>query len=160
MAGYIMELRKLVGHRAIIQCAASIIIVNEEGKLLLGKRTDNHKWGYSGGSVEIDEKVEDCAKRELFEEMGIIADELEFFMVNSGPSAHYIYPNGDEVSNVEIIYVCHKYHGEIKAQREEMEEIGFFDIADIDLEMISPPIRPVIQRYMQQITAGEGCCNG
>lgn len=160
MAGYIMELRELVGHRTIIQCAASIIIVNEEGKLLLGKRTDNHKWGYSGGSVEIDEKVEDCAKRELFEEMGIIADELEFFMVNSGPPAHYIYPNGDEVSNVEIIYVCHKYHGEIKAQSEEMEEIGFFDIADIDLEMISPPIRPVIQRYMQQITAGEGCCNG
>ncbi len=33
MAGYIMELRKLVGHRTIIQCAASIIIVNEEGKL-------------------------------------------------------------------------------------------------------------------------------
>lgn len=154
MAGYIMELRKLVGHRTIIQCAASIIIVNEEGKLLLGKRTDNHKWGYSGGSVEIDEKVEDCARRELLEEMGLIAEELEFFMVNSGPQTHYIYPNGDEVSNVEIIYICHKYHGEIKAQEEELEEIRFFDMADIDLEMISPPIRPVIRKYMELEQSG------
>ena len=54
----------------------------------------------------IDEKVEDCAKRELQEEMGLIADELEFFMVNSGKEVHYIYPNGDEVSNIEIIYLC------------------------------------------------------
>ena len=60
MPGYIMDLRKLVGHRTLMQCAASIIIVNEKNQILLGKRTDNHKWGYAGGSIELDEKVEDC----------------------------------------------------------------------------------------------------
>ena len=80
MPGYIMDLRKLVGHRTLMQCAASIIIVNEKNQILLGKRTDNHKWGYAGGSIELDEKVEDCARRELFEETGLIADEIEFFM--------------------------------------------------------------------------------
>lgn len=58
-------------------------------------------------------------KRELFEEMGLIADELEFFMINSGEETHYTYPNGDEVYNVEIIYICRKYHGNIKRQEEE-----------------------------------------
>lgn len=149
MSGYIMDLRKIVGHRTLIQCAASIIIINEKGQLLLGKRTDNHKWGYSGGSIEIDEKVEDCAKRELFEEMGLVADELEFFMVNSGPEIHYIYPNGDEVSNIEIIYLCKKYHGEITRQEEELEEIRFWDVNDIELDMISPPIRPVFEKYIE-----------
>ena len=48
MPGYIMDLRKLVGHRTLMQCAASIIIVNEKNQILLGKRTDNHKWGYGG----------------------------------------------------------------------------------------------------------------
>lgn len=70
MSGYIMDLRKVVGHRTLIQCADSIIIENEKGQILLDRRTDNHLWGYAGGSVEIDEKVEDCAKRELLEEMG------------------------------------------------------------------------------------------
>ena len=54
MTGYIQEMRKLVGHRTIIQCAASVICVDELGRALLGKRTDNHLWGYSGGSAEID----------------------------------------------------------------------------------------------------------
>ena len=41
---------------------------------------------------------------------------IEFFCVNSGPEAHYIYPNGDEVSNFEIVYLCRKWHGELKRQ--------------------------------------------
>ena len=36
MPGYIMDLRKLVGHRTLMQCAASIIIVNEKNQILLG----------------------------------------------------------------------------------------------------------------------------
>lgn len=149
MSGYIMDLRKIVGHRTLIQCAGAVIIENEKGQILLGRRTDNHLWGYFGGSVEIDEKIEDCARRELWEETGLIADEMEFFFVSSGPEFHYIYPNGDEVSNIEIAYICRKYHGELKAQPEEMEEIRFFDPEEVDLRMISTPIRPVVQKYLQ-----------
>lgn len=150
MTGYMAEMRKLVGHRTIIQCAASIICVDEKGRLLLGKRSDNHKLGYSGGAIEVDEYVEDCAKRELFEEMGLIAEELEFFCVNSGPEAHYIYPNGDEVSNFEIVYLCRKWSGEIQARDGEMEDLQFVDVKEIDIEQISPPIRSVVQRYIRE----------
>lgn len=74
MPGYIMDLRKLVGHRTLMQCAASIIIVNEKNQILLGKRTDNHKWGYAGGSIELDEKVEvvqeeSCLRRQVLLQM-------------------------------------------------------------------------------------------
>ena len=142
------EMRKLVGHRTVIQCAASIICVNKEGRILLGRRSDNHMWGYAGGAVEIDECAEDCAKRELLEEMGLSAEELEFFCVNSGPEAHYIYPNGDEVSNFEIVYICRKWNGEPKALDGEMEELRFFSYNEIDLFEISPPIRPVMKKYI------------
>ena len=152
MTGYMAEMRRLVGHRTVIQCAASIIVVDGQGRLLLGKRSDNHLWGYSGGSVEIDERAEDCARRELLEEMGLRAEGLEFFCVNSGPEAHYVYPNGDEVSNFEIVYLCRNYHGEPKNFDGEMEELCFFAPEEIDLDMISPPIRPVIRRYLDQLT--------
>lgn len=155
MGSYIMDLRKIVGHKTIMQCAASIICVNEKGQLLLGRRTDNHLWGYSGGSIEIDEKAEDAAKRELLEEMGLTAEEIEFFYINSGPETHYIYPNGDEVSNVEIVFLCRKYHGTPKAQPEEMEELRFFDPEEINLEMISPPIRPVLRYYLERYGKAE-----
>ena len=151
MTGYMAEMRKLVGHKTIMQCAGSIICVDEKGRILLGRRSDNHKWGYSGGSVEIDEYVEDCAKRELYEEMGLTADIIEFFFVNSGPEAHYIYPNGDEVSNVEIVYICKRWKGEPKALDGEMEELQFFYPYEIDINEISPPIRRVIAELWKRM---------
>lgn len=150
MTGYIEEMRKLVGHRTLIQCAASVICIDDQGRLLLGKRSDNKMWGYSGGAVEIDERVEDCAKRELYEEMGVTAEELEFFYVNSGPEAHYIYPNGDEVSNFEIIFICRKWHGEPKSLDGEMEELRFLSCDEINLSEISPPIRHVVAAYIDK----------
>lgn len=149
MTGYMAEMRRLVGHRTVIQCAASVIVLDGDGKVLLGRRSDNHKWGYSGGAVEIDERAEDCARRELFEEMGLVADALEFFCVNSGPETHYIYPNGDEVSNFEIVYVCKAWHGEPKIQDGEHEELRFFSFDEIDLDEISPPIRGVVERLIR-----------
>lgn len=157
MSGYISEMRKLVGRRTLIQCAASVICISGEGKVLLGKRSDNLCWGYAGGSVEIDEAVEDCARRELEEETGLIADELEFFCINSGPEAHYIYPNGDEVSNVEIIYLCRRYHGTVRAQDGEMLELRYFSPEEIDIDTISPPIRGVVMKLIDRLTDGKAC---
>lgn len=145
MTGYMKEMRQHVGHKTIIQCAASIICIDKDNKILLGRRSDNHLLGYSGGSVEIDERVEDCAKRELFEEMGLIARKLDFFYVNSGPDAHYIYPNGDEVSNIEIVYICDDWEGIPKSVDGEMTDLKFYSIAEINLDEISPPIRKVVE---------------
>ncbi len=155
MTGYIAEMRKLVGHRTIIQCAAGVICVDERGRILLGRRSDNGKWGYAGGAAEIDEYIEDCAKRELYEEMGVIAEELEFFCVNSGPEAHYIYPNGDEVSNFEVVYVCRNWRGEPTARDGEMTELRFFTHEEIDLSEISPPIRHIVSDFIKKTATSD-----
>lgn len=145
-----MDLRKFVGHRTLIQCGAGVVIVNHAGEILLGRRADNHLWDYFGGSVEIDEKVEDCAKRELLEKTGLVTDELSFFAVISGEEVHYTYPNGDEVSNIEIVYLCNHFHGEMKAQKEEFKELKFFKPLEIDIDMISPPLRLTIEKYLEK----------
>ena len=145
-----MDLRRIVGKRPLLQCAASVIIINEHGELLLGKRTDNQKWGYAGGSMNLGESVEDCARRELLEEMNLIADELEFFMINSGEETHYIYPNGDEVYNVEIVYLCRKYHGDMRPQESELSELRFF--SPEQLPEVSEPIIPVFREYQKRIS--------
>lgn len=148
MSEYIMDLRKLVGHRPLLQVGASVIVENEHGEVLLQKRADNHCWGYAGGSVELDEVVEDAAKRELFEETGLIAREMELFGVFSGPDTHYVYPNGDEVSNVDIVYLCKSYSGTLKCQESEVEDLCFFP-ADALPEPLSPPIRKPLLRWAE-----------
>lgn len=149
MSDYIMDLRKIVGHRTLIQVGASVIVENERGQILLQKRADNHCWAYAGGSVEIDEAVEDAARRELFEETGLRANTLELYGVFSGRETHYVYPNGDEVSCVDIVFVCRDYSGELKAQQSEVEELAFFDIGEIP-EDISPPIAAILRKWVEE----------
>lgn len=147
--GYILDLRKIVGHRPLIQVGAGIIVEDPEGRVLLQLRSDNHCWSYCGGSIEPDERVEDAARRELFEETGLIAEEVELFGVWSGPELHYVYPNGDEVSNIDIVFLCRRFTGELRPQVSEVEALRFFAPEDIP-QNLSPPIRPALEKWARR----------
>ena len=149
MSDYIMDLRLIVGHRPLLQVGAGVIVVDCENRILLQLRSDNHCWGYAGGSVELDEAVEDAAKRELFEETGLIAESLELFGIFSGKDTHYVYPNGDEVSNVDIVYVCRKYTGTLKCQVGEVDDLKFFRLDEIP-ENISQPLRVPLNKWVEE----------
>jgi ADP-ribose pyrophosphatase YjhB (NUDIX family) len=69
---YIKMLRSLVGQIPLIVVGAGVLIVNTEKGLLLEKRKDNGLWGIIGGIMEIGESIEETAKREVFEETGLI----------------------------------------------------------------------------------------
>ena len=150
MADYILDLRKTVGHRCLLQVGASVILEDAEGRILLERRTDNGLWGYPGGGTELDERVEDAAKRELLEETGLTANSMALFGVFSGPETHYVYPNGDEVSNVDVVFLCRNWTGTIRPQEEEVSEIRFFSTADMPpVEQLSPPIRPALLKWRE-----------
>ncbi len=125
--GYIMDLRTYVGHRPLIQVGSSIILEDEQGRILLQLRTDNNQWSFSAaGSMEPGEAPEDTARRELLEETGLTARSLELYGVYAGPEEHHIYPNGDEVYNVEFAYACRDWSGVPACQEGEVEDLRFF----------------------------------
>ncbi len=146
MNDYIKTMRQKIGHDPILQCGASVIVVNNKNEMLLQLRKDNGCWSYAGGAVELDEVVEEAAKRELFEETGLVANKLALYGVFSGPECHYIYPNGDEVSNVDIVYICRDYSGDLKCQVSEVVELRFFSPDDLP-ENLSPPVAKVILKF-------------
>ena len=55
---------------------ASVAVFNPEGKMLWGKRNDTGKWTLTGGHLNAGELPVKGAVRELFEEAGLIPDEL------------------------------------------------------------------------------------
>ncbi|WP_128895820.1 NUDIX hydrolase [Longirhabdus pacifica] len=145
--GYISEMRKVVGSKPIIMAGACVIVINESNQILLQLRKDNDCWGLCGGALEMGETLEQAAKRELEEETGLIAKDLNLFDVFSGPSLYYQYPNGDEVYMVVSAYICRNYSGSLVEEKSEVAALQFFSIDELPSN-ISPPDLPVIEKFL------------
>lgn len=150
MSEYIMDLRKLLGNRPLMQAGASVMVVDSQDRVLREKRRDNGLWAYAGGAVELYESVEDAARRELLEETGLIAEKMTLFGLFSGPEMAYTYPNGDRVSNLDAVYLCREYHGELRPQPDEVTELRFFAREELpNEEELMPPNRPALKKWRQ-----------
>ncbi|MCT4544460.1 MAG: NUDIX hydrolase [Vallitalea sp.] len=149
MSDYIFELRKLVGHKPIILSTAGAIVLDKYDRVLLQHRYDNDLWGLPGGVIELGELVEDAATREVFEETGLIVDNLKLFNIYSGPNQHYIYPNGDEVYYICIIYYTRTFKGQRQIDGVESKDVKFFDINN--LPQLCPPIKCILDELRYRI---------
>jgi 8-oxo-dGTP pyrophosphatase MutT (NUDIX family) len=147
--GYIADLRNLVGQRPLVMAGASVILLDKNNQILLQLRRDNNCWGLPGGSLELGETLEEVAKRELYEETGLIAHRLKLFNTFSGAEFYYRYPHGDEVYNVVSNYICEDYSGEIRINEESIK-IQFFSINQLPPN-ISPPDLPIIKAFIKAI---------
>ena len=135
MKDYYKELRKRTGHMSLVLPHSVVLLFNDKNEILLEERSDDGYFDFPGGGIDLKESGEEAARRELFEETGLIADELEFFKVYSGEITHYVYFNGDEIYGVDLIYICRKYHGEIKPQEEEVKKIKFYNLNNLPDKM-------------------------
>ncbi|HSW71837.1 MAG TPA: NUDIX domain-containing protein [Chlamydiales bacterium] len=86
------------------------VVVVKSGLVLLGKRKGSHgagTWSLSGGHLEYGETIEECAKRELAEETGLQALQIEL-----GPWSNDII-NKDK-HYVTIFTFVKKFQGDVK----------------------------------------------
>jgi 8-oxo-dGTP pyrophosphatase MutT (NUDIX family) len=147
----IMNLRRFIGHMPLLTISAGVILENSKGEVLLERRLDNGMWADIGGALEPGESLEDCAKRELFEESGLTAHSLELFEIFSGQPPH-TYPNGDVCENTGVLYICRDFSGELKAQEDEVLEFRWFSLDEIinNMDQISKPSRIIFEKYIEK----------
>lgn len=84
-ANYVKRIRELVENEYLILNATAVVIVNQENKVLLQKRSDNGLWGLPGGLLEIDEFIINGAIREVKEETNLDIEIVRFIGVFHNP---------------------------------------------------------------------------
>ena len=146
--GYIMNLRKYVGHEPLIGLGATTLVFNEKNEILLNLRTDTNNWGIPGGSMELYETIEETAIRELKEEAGISAEELELVTVLSGKDYYFEYPNGDKLCTVIVLFKVKNYSGTVKVSDRESKDLKFFALDKL------PNMEKRAQRIIDKILNG------
>jgi 8-oxo-dGTP pyrophosphatase MutT (NUDIX family) len=127
---YILRLRNSLKedlrNMPLFQNGSAIIVVNENGDILLQHRTDRNLWCVPGGLQELGETFEEVAIRELNEETGLTAkiEDLILIKAVSGESRKNSYPNGDIVYNNTMLYIVKKYEGILGSNYEEIVDRG------------------------------------
>lgn len=133
MSSYLQNLRTLIGKRKIILPGARIIMENEEGDILMIRRTDNGQWGLPAGSLEENEDIEACIRREVREETGLDLLHLEVIGISSRPERESVeYPNGDQVQYFVVEFYSNSWEGQFFSDSNEISDIRFGSIDDMD----------------------------
>ena len=133
--GYILNLRKKVGHDPLISTGAAGLVYNANAQLLFVYRSDTHLWGLPSGSKEIGESLTETAHREILEETGVHAVNFKFKTLLSGPSMQFSYPNGDQIDAVIAVYQAFTQDTQLTPQVGETEKVAFFDLDQLPTKL-------------------------
>jgi ADP-ribose pyrophosphatase YjhB (NUDIX family) len=149
---YIAELRAVAGTRPLILPGAAVIVTDAGGRVLLMQRADTGGWGLPGGFMEPGESLEETARREVREEVGLELDELTLMSVFSGPEQYFRYPNGDQVFNVTAVYTAQARSWTLRLDPEEAVTAQLFPVSDLPADMIAPEV-PILAEYSMTVKA-------
>jgi ADP-ribose pyrophosphatase YjhB (NUDIX family) len=107
--------------------SVAAFIRNDDGAILLQRRSDNGLWGLPGGSVEIGESVTAAAVREVWEETGLVVEVERLIGVYSDPSFQVVrYRDGNVVHYINTFLACRIVGGTLQTCEESLE-LRFFD---------------------------------
>lgn len=127
---YIEWIRGKVGTRKIFLAFASVVLWDENGRLLLQQRGDFDMWGLPGGVLERDEDLLTCARRELLEETGLKAGALSLVGIFDRPHYDVVYPNGDQVQQFTVCFQGQAAGGKLQIDGIETRDLRFVTPAE------------------------------
>jgi len=118
-------------HREVV-----IWVMNENGEILVQKRAATkkikpNKWGFCAGHVDASEDAEAAAKRELFEEVGLICD-LEFLFIEKVPTKRA----NNNIEDNKFMYMffakTSKKPEDFNIQYDELSEVKYISMNELE----------------------------
>ena len=122
---------------------ASGPVIVEDGKVLVNKYGDTSFWKFCGGRMETDDQtLQEVAKREVKEEMGI---DIEII----SPEPFLVYTTKETIEGMIDIILVHylaKRIGDINPG-DDVREWKWLDLKDLESEDLAPNIIPALKHF-------------
>ncbi|MFJ6780757.1 NUDIX hydrolase [Streptomyces yangpuensis] len=126
--------------------AASAIVVDDDGRVLLQRRTDNGMWALPGGRMEVGESIGDCAVRETLEETGIAVEVVGIVGTYTNPGHVFAYEDGEVRQEFSICLLAQPTGGSLRTSDESFE-VAWFAPEETDALQMVPSIRKRIDDW-------------
>ncbi|MFI9648130.1 NUDIX hydrolase [Streptomyces sp. NPDC052040] len=111
--------------------AASAVVVDGAGRVLLQRRADNGMWALPGGAMNIGESLPDCAVRETREETGYEVEVTGIVGTYSNPGHVFAYDDGEVRQEFSVCFLARPVSGR-PAVSDESTDVRWFDPSEVD----------------------------
>lgn len=133
-----------------VRVGVGVIVQDQQGDILLEKRSDCGMWGLPGGKIEPGESVMATALREVKEETGLTISITQLLGVYSGPVDRIVSYPDNVVHLVDIILLGTILSGELSCSSES-EALQFFNLTHLPSELV-PPAREPLQDFVNGVS--------
>ncbi|MFD3838153.1 NUDIX domain-containing protein [Streptomyces sp. NPDC058642] len=123
---FIRNLRESVGHQLLWLPGVAAVVFDDEGRVLLNRRSDTGRWSLIGGIPEPGEQPAACAVREVYEETAVRCVAERVVLVQA--LEPITYPNGDICQYMDITVRCRAVGGEAEVNDDESLEVAWFAV--------------------------------
>jgi ADP-ribose pyrophosphatase YjhB (NUDIX family) len=128
--------------------AASAIVIDQDGRILLHRRNDNELWSIPGGAMEVGERIADTAIREVEEETRLEVKPERVVGIYSNPQHVVEYADGEVRQQFSVCFACRVVGGDLAVSDESLE-VGFFTPEQIEGMPMHQSIRLRIRHYLE-----------
>jgi 8-oxo-dGTP pyrophosphatase MutT (NUDIX family) len=128
--------------------SANVVVVNDEGALLVIHRTDNDNWALPGGAMDLGESLVTTAIREVKEETGIDCEVTGLVGIYTDPKHIIVYTSDGEARQEFSVLFTARPTGGIPTPSSESREVCWVAREQILGLTMDRSMRMRVQHYL------------
>ncbi|MFD4673108.1 NUDIX hydrolase [Lentzea sp. NPDC058450] len=132
-----------------IVVAVTAFVQDEQGRLLMIRRTDNDLYSIPGGAQDVGETIGHTVVREIKEETGIDVEPVDIIGVYSDPAHVIAYTDGEVRQQFSICFRARLLGGELRTS-DESSEVHWVSRGNLDSLNIHQSIRLRIEHGFEE----------
>jgi ADP-ribose pyrophosphatase YjhB (NUDIX family) len=130
--------------------SANVIVVNDQGEILMIRGTDNGDWTLPGGVMYLGESITDAAIRGTREETGVSCEITGLAGIYTNPRHVILHTSTGEVrQEFSIVFTALSVGGELRPNSES-DQPQWVSLAAIRRLQMHPSMRQRIQHYLDE----------
>jgi 8-oxo-dGTP diphosphatase len=129
---YVASLRSRVGQDLLMLPSACAVVVDDGGRVLLGRRVDTGKWSLPAGAIDPGEQPAEAAVREAYEETGV---RIAVERLAGAALREITYPDGNVCQYLTVWFRCAAIGGHAVVNDDESSAVGWYsreELPDLD----------------------------
>jgi mutator protein MutT len=117
--------------KLVIAAGVDAIVRDEQGRILITRRSDDGDWDLPGGAIEPGETPSEGVRREVREETGLDVRVVRVAGVFGGKAFRHRYPDGQEIEAFSVTFECAIEGGELRSRDGEVTAFCFVTVDEL-----------------------------